>query len=78
MLNCRQLVALSSDYLDAQLSLRQRLAVRAHLAMCWRCRRFVRQLQLASKVLQQLPEPQIDDLDERARALAAARRDNQG
>lgn len=78
MLKCRQLVALSSDYLDAQLSLRQRLAVRAHLAMCWKCRRFVRQLQLTQAVLRQMPEAPIDDLDERARALAAAHRDNQG
>lgn len=77
MLKCRQLVALSSDYLDAQLGLRQRLAVRAHLAMCWKCRRFVRQLQLTQAVLRELPEPPVDDLDERARALAGTHRDSQ-
>lgn len=76
MLKCRQLVALSSDYLDAQLGLRQRLAVRAHLAMCWKCRRFVRQLRLSQAVLRQLPDAPVDDLDERARALAAAHRDS--
>jgi anti-sigma factor RsiW len=76
MLKCRQLVALSSDYLDAQLGLRQRLAVRAHLAICWKCRRFVRQLRLSQAVLRQLPDAPVDDLDERARVLAAAHRDS--
>lgn len=75
MLKCRQLVEVSSDYLDAQLGLRQRLAVRAHLAMCWKCRRFVRQLQLTQAVLRQMPDAPIDDLDQRARALAAAHRE---
>jgi len=78
MLKCRQLVALSSDYLDAQLGLRQLLAVRTHLAMCWKCRRFIRQLQLSQAVLRQMPEAPVDDLEERARALAAAQRDSHG
>lgn len=41
MLTCKELVAHSSDYLDGQLTLRQRLVVRAHLAMCGNCRRFI-------------------------------------
>ena len=33
-----------------------RRALRAHLAMCGHCRRFIRQLRLAGRVVQQLPE----------------------
>ena len=42
MLSCKDLVERSSDYLDGQLRLRERLGVRAHLAMCVHCRRFIR------------------------------------
>ena len=74
MLNCKDLVAQSSDFLDGQLSLRQRLAVRAHLAMCVHCRRFIRQLRLSQAVLRHLPEEQVPELDALAERLAAARR----
>ncbi len=74
MLSCKELVARSSDLLDGQLSLRQRLAVRAHLAMCVRCRRFIRQLRLTQAVLRQLPDTPIAELDSLAERLAAARR----
>ena len=74
MLSCKDLVARSSDFLDGQLSLRQRLAVRAHLAMCMHCRRFIRQLRLSQAVLRHLPEEQVPELDALAERLAAARR----
>jgi anti-sigma factor RsiW len=74
MLNCKELVAQSSDFLDGQLSLRQRLAVRAHLAMCVRCRRFIRQLKLTHAVLRQLPDAAVPELDALAARLAEARR----
>ncbi|MGQ7957332.1 anti-sigma factor family protein [Pseudomonas sp. SP16.1] len=74
MLNCKDLVAQSSDFLDGQLSLRQRLAVRAHLAMCVHCRRFIRQLRLSQAVLRHLPEEQVPELDALAERLAEARR----
>ncbi len=74
MLNCKGLVAQSSDFLDGQLSLRQRLAVRAHLAMCVHCRRFIRQLRLSQAVLRHLPEEQVPELDALAERLAEARR----
>jgi predicted anti-sigma-YlaC factor YlaD len=41
MLSCKELVARSSEFLDGQLGLRQRLSVRMHLAMCQHCRRFI-------------------------------------
>ena len=77
MLTCKELVALSSDYLDGQLTLRQRLAVRAHLAMCGNCRRFIRQMKLTQAVIRQMPEEELPELDALAERLAQDRR-NQG
>ncbi|WP_332820560.1 zf-HC2 domain-containing protein [Pseudomonas sp.] len=74
MLSCKELVAHSSDLLDGQLSLRQRLAVRAHLAMCLRCRRFIKQMRLSQAVLRQLPQAPIAELDALAAKLAELRR----
>ncbi|MGK8440458.1 anti-sigma factor family protein [Ectopseudomonas hydrolytica] len=77
MLTCKELVAHSSDYLDGQLTLRQRLAVRAHLAMCGNCRRFIRQMKLTQAVIRQMPEEKLPELDALAERLAQDRR-NQG
>ncbi|RRV34227.1 anti-sigma factor [Pseudomonas sp. o96-267] len=77
MLTCKELVAHSSDYLDGQLTLRQRLAVRAHLAMCGNCRRFIRQMKLTQAVIRQMPEGELPELDTLAERLAHNRR-NQG
>ncbi|WP_212630140.1 zf-HC2 domain-containing protein [Pseudomonas sp. KB-10] len=77
MLTCKELVAHSSDYLDGQLTLRQRLAVRAHLAMCGNCRRFIRQMKLTQAVIRQMPEGELPELDALAERLAQTRR-NQG
>ncbi len=74
MLSCKELVAQSSDYLDVQLSLRQRLAMRAHLAMCRNCRRFIRQMRLSQLVLRRLPQEQNAELDALAQRLAELRR----
>lgn len=76
MLTCQELVAHSSDYLDGQLNLRERLRVRAHLAMCTRCRRFIRQLKLSQEVLRQLPEQSLPELDALAARLARQRRES--
>lgn len=77
MLTCKELVAHSSDYLDGQLTLRQRLAVRAHLAMCGNCRRFIRQMKLTQAVIRQMPEGELPELDALAERLAQNRH-NQG
>jgi predicted anti-sigma-YlaC factor YlaD len=77
MLTCKELVAHSSDYLDGQLTLRQRLAVRAHLAMCGNCRRFIRQMKLTQAVIRQMPEEELPELDALAEHLAQNRH-NQG
>lgn len=75
MLTCKELVAHSSDFLDGQLTLRQRLAVRAHLAMCGNCRRFIRQMKLTQAVIRQMPEEELPELDALAERLAQNRRD---
>ncbi|MBF7729671.1 zf-HC2 domain-containing protein [Pseudomonas sp. N040] len=72
MLTCKQLVSHSSDYLDAQLPLRGRLAVRLHLAMCVHCRRFIRQMKLSQAVIRRLPDAAIPELDALVEKLAQA------
>jgi anti-sigma factor RsiW len=74
MLSCKELVARSSDYLDKQLSFRQRLAMRRHLLACKNCRRFIKQMRLSQAVLRQLPQGQNAELDSLASKLAELRR----
>lgn len=74
MLSCKELVAHSSSYLDGQLGLRQRLAVRAHLAICQNCQRFIKQMRLSQGVLRRLARSNNVDIDNFAAQLAAVRR----
>jgi len=64
MLSCKKQVARSSDYLDGQLSFRERLLVRHHLLFCPNCRRFIKQMRLMSAALRKLPEPLPTDLEQ--------------
>jgi anti-sigma factor RsiW len=77
MLTCKELVAHSSDFLDGQLTLRQRLAVRAHLALCGNCRRFIRQMKLTQAVIRQMPDGELPELDALAERLAQDRRNQE-
>jgi predicted anti-sigma-YlaC factor YlaD len=72
MLKCVEIVALTSDYLDGQLRFADGLSVRTHLAICRNCRRFVRQMRLTQRVVQQMPEPEVAELDTVALQLAQA------
>ncbi|MEE8873051.1 zf-HC2 domain-containing protein [Pseudomonas helleri] len=63
MLSCKQYVARSSDHMDRQLSVRERLQMRHHLLFCPNCRRFIRQMRLMSATLKALPEPLSTNLD---------------
>lgn len=76
MLSCKALVAQSSELIDDQLGLRQRLSLRLHLAICQPCRRFIRQMRLSQAVLRQLPPLQSAELDALAAKLAELRRSN--
>jgi anti-sigma factor RsiW len=76
MLTCKEQVARSSDYLDGQLSFRERLMVRHHLMFCRNCRRFIRQMRLMQATLRKMPEPPVAGADELAERLAAEHRKN--
>lgn len=57
MLTCKEQVARSSDFIDGQLSFRERLMMHHHLLFCPNCRRFMRQMRLLQATLRELPEP---------------------
>ena len=63
MLTCKQQVARSSDYLDGQLTFRERLLVRHHLLFCPNCRRFIKQMRLLNVTLKHLPQAPPADLE---------------
>lgn len=68
MLTCKELVARSSDFIDEQLNLGERLMVRQHLLFCRNCRRFIKQMQLARATVRAMPqaaEPGNEALAER-------------
>ena len=73
MLTCKEQVARSSDYLDGQLTFRERLLVRHHLMFCPNCRRFIRQMRLMQATLRMLPQEPVKDVDALAQRLAAER-----
>ncbi|TBN46926.1 anti-sigma factor [Pseudomonas sp. BGI-2] len=74
MLTCKEQVARSSDYLDGQLSFREKLMVRHHLMFCPNCRRFIRQMRLMQATLRVLPEKAVAEVDALAERLTAERR----
>ena len=74
MLTCKEQVARASDYLDGQLSFREKLLVRHHLMFCPNCRRFIRQMRLMQQTLRVLPEEAVPEVDTLAERLAAERR----
>lgn len=74
MLTCKEQVARSSDYLDGQLSFRERLMVRHHLMFCPNCRRFIRQMRVMQATLRALPEEKVPDIEALSERLAAERR----
>jgi predicted anti-sigma-YlaC factor YlaD len=74
MLTCKEQVARSSDYLDGQLSFREKLMVRHHLMFCPNCRRFIRQMKLLQATLKAMPQTPEADVDALAERLAEQRR----
>lgn len=51
MLSCKDANRLASEKLDRDLTLRERMALRAHLLMCVGCARFEQQLRFMRKAL---------------------------
>lgn len=51
MLTCRELTELITSYMEGKVSLRQRLRIQMHLAMCRHCRRYLRQMKYTIRLL---------------------------
>ncbi|MFQ5511597.1 MAG: zf-HC2 domain-containing protein [Candidatus Krumholzibacteriia bacterium] len=49
MMNCKEVTRLVAESADHDLRFHERMRVRVHLAICFLCRRFTRQLALISK-----------------------------
>lgn len=61
MLKCRDIAHRSSDYLDDNLALGQRIGVTMHLFMCGKCSAFIRHLRTALDYYARLPEVPLGD-----------------
>jgi uncharacterized peroxidase-related enzyme len=82
MLTCRDVTAVSSDYLDGVLPFRRKLAVRLHLALCRHCRAFMgnleRTIALTRRVVSEPPADVSEAFIERIqRALQDRLRDDE-
>ncbi len=55
MVICRDIGALATDYMEGQLGLRRRLAIRLHLAICSGCRGFMQQMRRTVRLVGSLP-----------------------
>lgn len=55
LLGCKEVSQLVSQGLDRRLGLRERLAVRLHLAICRSCRAFARQMDFLRTAIRRLP-----------------------
>ena len=74
MLTCKEQVALSSDFLDKQLSFRQRSLMWSHFIFCSDCRRFIGQMRLMQNTLRAMPEGVLLDAASLGQRLAAEHR----
>lgn len=65
MLTCSEVAAQASNFLDQDMTVRQRAVFRLHLMYCSNCRRFVRQLQLLQQSipLRPMTQPSEDQVD---------------
>ncbi len=70
MLRCQEVARLVSESTERKLSLRQRLQVWMHLAMCRLCAGFARQLRLLRRAAQEHPERLASDPDEPSPTLS--------
>ncbi len=61
MLKCKEVTEQASDYIDHNLSWRQRLSVVVHLFICHYCRRFIRHLRITRNFGQRRPSPVAND-----------------
>ncbi len=71
-LSCKDIVELSSDYIEGSSSSPNRLSVRFHLLMCHHCRRFIRHKKIANEYLfkqQQLKQISDSELEQKIECI---------
>ncbi len=71
---CRNISAMATDYMEGRLGLRQRMAIRLHLAICDGCRAFMQQMRRTVRLVASLPAtPPAPDTEVRLLAPLANR-----
>lgn len=61
MISCKELTELSSQYLDREMPLMQRMQMKLHLMMCKNCRGFMQQLEKTMIVLGHMQPEQMEE-----------------
>ncbi len=61
MLSCKDIHQYANQYIDRELTIRQRFAAGFHLLMCVHCRRYVRQLAATINTLRRLPQKECSE-----------------
>jgi len=76
MLKCRDIESMASEYLDKNLSLRQRMAFKMHLFLCHNCRNYIRQLRTTIESIRLMPQKQPILIDQHVKNLAQQLKDS--
>ena len=69
MPSCKDITEHSSDYLDRNLSLVQRLGFRMHLFMCVNCRRYLDQFKLTIKTVGKIKQAETEANDQQVEII---------
>ena len=65
MLSCKELAQKhASDYIDDNLTAREKLSVRLHLMMCSHCRRFIKKMRIAKALILHRKSVSISTMEE--------------
>ncbi|MCR4373749.1 MAG: zf-HC2 domain-containing protein [Acidobacteria bacterium] len=76
MLSCRDVANQCSDYLNKDLPLRTRLAIRLHLWMCMGCNRYYDQMRSTLRMLRKLGREETKVSADRAREIFRSSRNS--
>ncbi len=69
MLQCKDVVRETSDYLDGDLPLFKRVGILLHIAICRGCRHYVNQVQQTIRVVSVTQPKEFDNTDTQALAM---------
>lgn len=75
MMSCREVAAKTSDYINNDVSWRDRIEIRVHLLMCRLCRRYVSQVAGTVRLLRSLRRDNPPVSEAGTDTIAAAARD---